>query len=257
MTIKEINELIENEYIQENIHNVHDDWFPLMKYDEDYGVSKSFDDIKIVTLGLNPSLTEKFAKIIHHEILEIEKHFSFKNESKYGVERYEAYSKNKAAVTKKLIEYQSRLKYSEKEQIPYFKHLKSFIEGINKEISFKDHVFHYDFCQLRHTNSKEMTNILKDNYKYFSNHFNKIIEVVNPDVIFVFNASLSSLLIEKDFFSSKNIDKEIGCYFLKEKHGSSPKVILANQLSGGATSAVYKELLIWNANRILKNKEQQ
>ena len=96
-----------------------------------------------------------------------------------------------------------------------------------------------------------MTNILNDKYKYFVNHFNKIIEVVNPDVIFVFNASLSRLLIEKDFFSSKNIDKEKGCYFLKDKPGSSPKVILANQLSGGATSSVYKELLIWNANRII------
>ena len=43
MTIKEINELIEREYIQDNIQNVHNNWFPLMKYDEDYGVSKAFD----------------------------------------------------------------------------------------------------------------------------------------------------------------------------------------------------------------------
>ena len=51
MTIKEINELIENEYYKENIQNVSDDWFPLMKYDEQYGVSQSFDKIKIISLG--------------------------------------------------------------------------------------------------------------------------------------------------------------------------------------------------------------
>ncbi len=249
ITIKEINELIESDYIQEDIHNNHDGWFPLMKYDEDYGITKSFDAIQFLTVGLNPSLTNNFKEHIHSTIFEIKDKFDPKSKHDFG--RKDKYVIDKEAITKKLIDYQALLKYDNKEQIPYFKHLKSFFEDINKEISFKDHVFHYDFCQLRHTNSKEITNILNDKYEYFAKHFNKIIEAVNPEYIFVFNASLSRLLIDKDFFSSKTIHKESGCYYLKDKPGSSPKVILANQLSGGATSSVYKELLIWNVNRII------
>ena len=248
MTIKEINELIESDYTQEDIDNNHEGWFPLMKYDEEYGITKSFDTIQFLTVGLNPSLTNKFKEHIHSAIFEIKDQFDPKSKHDFG--RRDKYLMDKEAITKKLIDYQALLKYDNKEQSPYFKHLKSFFEDIDKKISFRDHVFHYDFCQLRHTNSKEMTNVLNDKYKYFANHFNKIIEAVNPEFIFVFNASLSRLLIDNDFFSTKHLD-ENGCYYLKDKHASSPKVILANQLSGGATSSVYKELLIWNVNRII------
>jgi hypothetical protein len=249
MTVKEINELIENDYIQKNIHTVHDDWFPLMKYDEDYGVFKSFDEIKAVTLGLNPSLTENFAKTIHNEILEIEKHFGFKNESKFGIKRYEAYTKNKAAVTKKLIAFQSQLKYDDNEKISYFKQLETFFNELQDGINFKEHVFHYDFCQLRHTDSKQMKTTIKENYKTLVGHLEKIIELVQPKIIFIFNASLATLLKENNFFSTSILDPELGCYFYK-----NTPVILANQLSGGATSSVYRELLIWNVNRILNKK---
>ena len=53
MTIKEINERIESDYISEKINLANTNWFPLMKYDEDYGVSKSLDAIHHLIVGLN------------------------------------------------------------------------------------------------------------------------------------------------------------------------------------------------------------
>jgi hypothetical protein len=249
MTIKEINELIENEYTQKNIQNDHDNWFPLMKYDEEYGVSKSLDAIQFLSLGLNPSLTEEFARHIHYEIFGIQDKIDQKNDSNNDFGRKEMYEKNKVAFTKKLIAYQSQLKYDDNEKISYFKHLETFFSELQDSISFKEHVFHYDFCQLRHTDSKEMKTTIKENYKTLAGHLEKIIEVAQPKIIFIFNATLAKLLKDKNFFSLNHLDSELGCYFYKDI-----PVILANQLSGGATSSVYRELLIWNVNRIINNK---
>jgi hypothetical protein len=244
MTIKEINELIEREYIQEKIQNVRDNWFPLMKYDEDYGVSKSLHDIQYLIVGLNPSLTNKFAKHIHETIFEIEDTFDPMSTHDYG--RKEIYLKNKAAITKKLVDYQALLKYDSKERIPYFKQLENFFIEIENKTSFKENIFHYDFCQLRHTDSNGIKKIIEDNYEILTKHLDTIIELVQPKIIFIFNASLATLLKENNFFSSTNLDDELGCYFYNDI-----PVVLANQLSGGATSSVYREILIWNTKKIL------
>lgn len=244
MTIKEINERIESDYISEKINLANTNWFPLMKYDEDYGVSKSLDAIQHLIVGLNPSLTNKFAKHIHETIFEIEDTFDPMSTHDYG--REEKYLKNKAAISKKLIDYQALLKYDSKERIPYFKQLENFFIEIENKTNFKENIFHYDFCQLRHTESKEMKTTIKENYKTLAGHLEKIIELVQPKIIFIFNASLATLLKENNFFSSTNLDAELGCYFYKDI-----PVVLANQLSGGATSSVYREMLIWNTKRIL------
>ena len=77
-----------------------------------------------------------------------------------------------------------------------------------------------------------------------------VINELNPEIIFVFNAAVSKLLKEQQlFFKNQKIDELDGCYYYK-----NIPVILANQLSGGATSTVYKEILIWNANRIINHK---
>ena len=125
------------------------------------------------------------------------------------------------------------------------------LKEIDEKSSFKDHVFHYDFCQLRLTDSQKINPIVSIHYKLLSDHLRDIINLVNPEVIIVFNAWLAKLLRENDFFSAKEIDKNSGCYFLKGKSNTTPKIILANQLSGGATSTVYRELMVWNVQRIL------
>lgn len=254
MNIKNLNDCIEKEYERDNINLVHDCWYPLMKYDETYGNLRSINNVRFISLGLNPSLTEKFAKHIHHNILNIKENYDFKNERKFGQLRFESYKNNKEKAIFELIEYQSKLKYDPKEQILYFNYLSAFFKEINKTINFTDHVFHYDFCQIRHTDSKEMDSLIDKNYDLFTEHLNKVIDIINPEIIFVFNAWLSKLLRNNGFFSSKKIDNNHGCYFLNKKGNSNTKVILANQLSGGATSEVYRELMIWNVKRILKSK---
>ena len=247
MTIKKINELIESDYNREKI-NVNDTpWFPLMKYDQEYGVSKSFDAIQFLIVGLNPSLTNKFAEHIHSTIFEIEDKFDPKSNHDFG--RKDKYLNNKDVLIKKLVDYQALLKYDEKQRIPYFKQIENFFIEIENKTSFKENIFHYDFCQLRHTDSNGIKKTIEDNYEILAKHLDNIIELVQPKIIFVFNGALSKLLKDNNFFSSVNLDSELGCYF----HKDIP-VILANQLSGGATSSVYKEMLIWNTKRILNKK---
>jgi len=252
MTIKDFNKQIEKDYKQINPSN--ESWFPLMKYDENYGVSKSLDDVKFLSIGLNPSLTEKFAKHIHHNILNIKEKYDFKNERKFGTLRFESYKNNKEKANSELIEYQSKLKYDPKEQISYFKYLSGFFKEVDKTINFRDHVFHYDFCQIRYTDSKKMDSLIDKNYPLFTEHLNKVIDIIDPEFIFVFNAWLAKLLRNNGFFSFNEIDNNLGCYFLNKNGNSNTKVILANQLSGGATSEVYRELMIWNVKRILNSK---
>lgn len=247
MTIKEINERIELDYYREKINVGNTSWFPLMKYDEEYGNTKSLETIQYLSIGLNPSLTDKFAKYIHETIFEIKHKFDPKSNHDFG--RKDKYLNNKEDLIKKLVDYQSILKYDQKERIAYFTQLEKFFIEVNNKINFKENIFHYDFCQLRHTDSVDINEIVKNNYKIFIDHLEAIIEVVQPKIIFIFNASLAMLLKENKFFSTDILDAELGCYFYKEN-----PVILANQLSGGATSSVYREILLWNTKRIL-NKQ--
>lgn len=247
MTIKEINERIESDYDREKINVINTNWFPLMKYDEEYGTTKSFNAIQYLILGLNPSLTNKFAEHIHSTIFEIKDKFEPLSNHDYG--RQKIYLNNRESFTKKLVDYQAKLKYDEKEQIPYFAQLEKFFNEFENNTSFKENVFHYDFCQLRHTDSNEIKKTIQNNYKIFIKHLESIIDVVQPKIIFIFNGTLAKLLKDNNYFSSNVLDAELGCYFYKET-----PVILANQLSGGATSSVYKELLIWNVNRIINKK---
>lgn len=254
MTIKDFNNKVETDYKEYSLNEVSESWFPLMKYDENYGVKKSLEDINFLSIGLNPSLTEKFAEHIHNQILGLKSVCGYRNVQKLGEKRFDAFNGDRENVVPKLVEYQSKLKYDINEQIPYFQHLTSFFKEIDDKISFKEHVFHYDFCQLRQTDSNAVSPIISKNYKLFADHFRDIINLVNPEVVFVFNAWLAKLLRENDFFSAKEIDKRYGCYFLNGKSNTSAKIILANQLSGGATSAVYRELVVWNVQRLLKIK---
>lgn len=76
-----------------------------------------------------------------------------------------------------------------------------------------------------------------------------VIKILKPKIILVFNASVSKIVKQRiSFFSDRNLNHEHGCYFYK-----TTTVISANQLSGGATSGVYRDILIWNCNRLLRN----
>ena len=225
MAIKIFNEQVQKDYIEHEIFHPSQESYPLMKYDEDYGSVKPFEKVRFFSVGLNPSLTDP-AKTKLDELRK-------SNESFDNV--------------KELTDYQNELKYSK--QIPYFKRIDGFFKEISGSNTFKDSVFHYDFCQLRQTESNKVKPVIKDNFKLLSGHFSQIIQIVNPEVIFIFNGFLSSLLLEKKFTTTKP-DKKNGCYFLKGMD-RSPKIVLANQLSRGATSKVHKELLIWHSKRLI------
>ena len=253
MRITEFNSSIESDYKVSSMEIFNEDWFPLMKYSEDYGNLIPFYDLKYISVGLNPSLTAKAEENIHLNIFGINEKYNFKNETKFGGLRHEYYQKNQIEIDRKLIDYQKEIKYGLK-QIPYFKLLIDFFNSIEEKDTFKQHVFHYDFCQLRHTDSKRIQKVIvkKENYLMLVQHFKQIVEITKPEFVFVFNAFLSGLLKDNDFFSSNNLDENYGCYFMNNSDYISPKFILANQLSGGATSNIYKDLLIWNTKRILK-----
>ena len=86
------------------------------------------------------------------------------------------------------------------------------------------------------------------------NQFKLVIDEVKPKIIFVFNAYVSDLLKrDVDFLKEAQIDDELGCHLYNDI-----PIVLANQLSGGATSIVYRDILIWNTKRILnKIKSKQ
>ena len=253
MKIHNFNSDVELDYKENGIQLFNDHWFPLMKYSEDYGNSIPMSDIKYLSVGLNPSLTAKAEENIHCKIFGIEDKYDFKNETKLGILRHDFYKKNQIDIDKKLIDYQKEMKYGAK-QIPYFKLLIDFFNSIEEKDTFKQHVFRYDFCQLRHTDSKRIQKVIvkKENYLMLVQHFKQIVEITKPEFVFVFNAFIAGLLKDNDFFSSNNLDENYGCYFMNNSDYISPKFILANQLSGGATSNIYKDLLIWNTKRILK-----
>jgi hypothetical protein len=231
--MQKLNTKIESFYIDSNICGD----FPPMFY---RNPSKTQ---KILSLGLNPSLTSDFEDILK------ERKLTFKDfiESKNIEEREKK--------IEDIINYQDELKYgvNEKKPIPYFNHLTNFFSQLKKNEynNFKENVYHYDLFQIRKTDSKEVISVFKNELlQEVFGHLEYVISEINPEIIFVFNATVSGILKEQNlFFKNQKIDEQDGCYYYK-----GIPVILTNQLSGGATSSVYRELLIWNVNRILNKK---
>ena len=176
---------------------------------------------------MNPSLTDSAKKSI----------------DECGFNRNKNYKSNEKSI-RNLIDYQRKVKFEK--PIPYFKAISSFFDEI-QGISYKEDVFHYDFMPVRETNSKIVIKELKD--KNLRNNlislFQKVILEVDPKIILICNAALSQILIEE-----KKID-DINDNGYRYYDNSKP-VILANQLSGGATSKVYRDILIWLVRKILK-----
>ena len=190
----------------------------------------------ILSLGLNPSLTRKFEKKLAAIGLELEP-FEKASSAEQKIKIVEA------------IKYQNELKYSD-DSIQYFKLLKRFFKEV--DVDFEKTVFHYDLYQNRETNSKEVLKELKKDKNLTQeliSQLKEVIAIVNPELILVFNASVSKLLKESDaFFKNTEIrlDPEMGCY-----HYNKTPIVLANQLSGGATSVVYRDILVWMTKKIL------
>lgn len=231
MTTKEFNRIVEKDYINEGLYLSSNEPYPLMKYDEEYGGEKKpFEEIKFLSVGLNPSLTSDAKKELN-KIL----------------------SQTSTNRVKMLTDYQYKLKYVKPHQIQYFKLIDAFFTEISNQAStFKENVFHYDFCQLRQTESKEIKPTIRRNSALLSEHLLKVIDMTQPKIVFIFNGFLSSLLLEKGCFVKQEPDKEEGCYFFKDMNGTC-KVVLSNQLSGGATSKVHRELLIWHSKKLINN----
>jgi hypothetical protein len=226
--MNELNKKIIDFYLKSNQKKVND-FLPMF-----YG--NPTNSYKVISVGLNPSLTEKFSNELESKKLTVE-HFEKANEIE------------KAAKIENCIEYQSQLKYGIN-QIPYFKLLKSFFKDIGYN-QFEKEVFHYDLYQKRVTDSK----IIKHDFEKdkalideLVNHLRFVINKIEPEIIIILNAYVANLIKDKtDFLKEpKQLDAELGCYF----HNGTP-VILANQLSGGATSSVYRDILIWKIKRIL------
>jgi hypothetical protein len=254
MMVKQFNLEVEEQCLQSGIQLAGKDWYPLMKYDEEYGESRSFDAIDFVSVGLNPSLTDQFARKIREIILG--PHHPNVDAMSCGATLQSHYFDNRDALTGKLIEFQRSLKYKPSElgkpnsQIPYFRSLDRFFENLRGANCFEHNVFHYDFCQLRCTNAKEVQPVIEKHYEMLESHFLKVLELTNPKIVFIFNAYLSNLLVNKNLFTRRCLDND-GCYYLKGNDGLMPKFILANQLTGGATSKAYSDLLIWHSKRIV------
>jgi len=226
--MNKINEQIFNFYIgSENLKKK----FSPMFYDSPH------KEQTILSIGLNPSLTKGFDKTLGNRGLDMN---SFKKASS-------SEQKTKIAET---INYQKELKYGDA-SIQYFKLQKSFFEEVG--VNFEKNVFHYDLYQNRETDSKKVLKELKiekDLTQELIHQLKEVIELVNPKIILVFNASVSKLLKESDLFfknTEKSLDIESGCY-----HYNETPVVLANQLSGGATSVVYRDILVWMTKKILK-----
>lgn len=255
MNAKKINSISDfNSFLDEDYKDLNpcsENWYPIMYYDETIDLKKKI----YMTIGINPSLTENAEKNIN-EIFEIDHSSNNK-----GEERFNRYRNDKARKIKEIINYQHELKYNK--QIIYFKTLDKFFESVGKD--FKRDVFHYDFCQLRNTDSGNVRKWISHN-----NHLNKLVEhldkiltLVKPKYVFIFNATLVKILMEKkeSFFDRKNHDlKKVGkdFYFYNDyldNNGictrNDTKFIIGNQLSGGATSRVYRANLIANVNRLI------
>lgn len=197
-----------------------------------------FKEEYILSVGLNPSLTNTFFKLLPYKT----------NEKCCDASQIE-----------ELISFQQGLKFGAN-AIPYFKQQNSFFsellgsENLHQKPDLeliKKSVFHYDLVQLRHTYaSGVLKRLLNENdaelKKHVIIHLEFVLDTLKPKVIFVFNAAVSRFFIQEGIATTKEFDQEKGCY-----HYNDIPLICANQLSGGATSSFYRELLLWNSRRIL------
>lgn len=254
-SISDFNSFLDEDY--KSLNQSSESWYPIMYYNEDINLK----DKNYMTIGINPSLTKNAKKYIN-EILEINQ----SNNNK-GIDRFNSFRNDKARKIKELINYQHELKYNK--QITYFKTIDQFFESVGKD--FKRDVFHYDFCQLRNTDSCTVREwIFQNNHlNKLVEHLDKILNLVKPKYVFIFNATLVKILMEKkeSFFERKNHGlKKLGkdFYFYNEYINddcvctrNDIKFIIGNQLSGGATSRVYRANLIANVNRLLKKTDKE
>jgi hypothetical protein len=192
---------------------------------------------KVLSIGLNPSLPDNAIDGLDVNELWLE-HFEKANENV------------KISKIQEAVYLQKTLKHSEK-QIPYFKQLEQFFDKVGYP-NFEESVYHYDLYQKRITDSGKVKKEFLKNKQLLPeliSHLELVITELQPEIIFVFNAFVADKIKETKFLNnSKDLDSELGCYFYKET-----PVILANQLSGGATSTVYRDILVWHTKRILKN----
>jgi hypothetical protein len=240
----------------EDLNKKSEGWYPIMYYDENIVL----EDKNYITIGINPSLTDN-AKLAINDIFDI-KPFNVEFDGK-GDERFNKFNSKKIRKKEELIKYQHKLKYDSNYQIKYFNELNQFFQSVGK--NFEEDVFHYDFCQLRNTASGDIKDWIKKNDNYYNllcTHFDLIIKLINPDYIFIFNATLIEILMEKGFFKkrkNKIKDKKHFEYYneFMDDNGvckrKKTKFIVGNQLSGGATSRVYRANLIANVRRLLNS----
>ena len=107
--------------------------------------------------------------------------------------------------------------------------------------------------------------MIKKNDNYYNllcKHFDLIIKFNYPDYIFIFNATLLEILMKNNFFKRRTNDiksKDDFEYYneFMDDNGvckrNGMKFIVGNQLSGGATSRVYRANLIANVRRLLNS----
>ena len=260
-SITDFNCFLDNEY--KDLNPCKENWYPIMYYDETIDLQKK----RYMTVGINPSLTVNAKKHINKKILEI-KEFSVKYErqedkdDRCGVYRFNKFVSDKDYFKQKLILYQKEVKYSEN-PISYFKTLDHFFQAV--KIDFEEDVFHYDFCQRRNTDSVTIGEWLsKNKYSNFNrlkHHLDLIVQLIQPEYVFIFNASLVQMLMENNFFDCCNLKplyRKDHFQFYNEfmnYNGVSTrketKFIIGNQLSGGATSRVYRANLVANVNRLI------
>lgn len=256
-SISDFNTYLDKEY--EYLNTKSERWYPLMYYNENIVL----EDKNYITMGINPSLTDE-ARIEINKIFEI-KDFDVKVDDK-GEERFNKFNSNRQ-IKNKLIEFQNKLKYDDEDQIEYFKTLEFFFKSVCK--NFKKDVFHYDFYQKRNTVSEDIKKEIKikGTYEKLCIHFDEIAKLIKPDYIFIFNATLFKILIKRDFFERKDrvkpqpviTDKDDFQYYNEfiDDNGvckrNGMKFIVGNQLSGGATSRVYRANLIANVRRLLNS----
>jgi len=201
---------------------------------------------KVLSIGLNPSMPENIMNFLEKHNLKV-KGFEYLSDTE---------QKDKID---KVIAYQKSLKYENdgKKKMKYFNELDKFFKELEQKgfNDFQEDVYHYDLYQKRNTASEEVKIELKDNLLVTAliNQTKQVIEELKPKIIFVFNAYVSDLLKkEGGFLKEAQINHELGCHLYKEI-----PLVLANQLSGGATSIVYKDILIWNTKRILRTMQKK
>lgn len=185
---------------------------------------------RILSVGLNPSLTLR----IFNELPTNE------NVPPYGEEQID-----------ELVAFQRGLKFGPG-QINYFDQQHGFFQELGIA-NIEDEVFHYDLIQLRHTNASRVVELLRDGENNelrdaAMSHFEFVVASLKPSIIFVFNAKVSYFVSEVMADVTSGFDSTKGCYDFM-----GIPLILANQLSGGATSRFFRELLIWNSRRIWTN----